>query len=79
MKYKGYNIEYNPIIEYWSREDKRELSNNPYPNCTGGYMPIGIDADRYMSYDEAKCCIDLYLSKHHEVVDKEQYKYLEQK
>lgn len=62
MEYKGYKIEYNPIIEYWSREEKRGLSNNPYPNCSGGYRPIGIKAkgyvDTYMSLEDAKREID---------------------
>lgn len=62
MQYKGYKIEYNPIIEYWSREEKKNLSNNPYPNCSGGYSPIGIKAkgyvDTYMSLDDAKSKID---------------------
>lgn len=63
MEYKSYKIEYNPIIEYWSREEKRGLSNNPYPNCSGGYRPIGIKAegyvDTYMSLEDAKREIDL--------------------
>lgn len=62
MEYKGYKIEYNPIIEYWSREEKRNLSNNPYPNCFGGYRPIGIKAEgyvgTYMSLADAKRQID---------------------